>query len=99
MNKLIIADHLAMKLPLIAALFLAGCASSTGVIPIGKETYSISRTDNGPAASLGETKASAYREAAAFCGAKGKQLQVLLSNDVPRSFGQFPQTEIQFTCT
>ena len=88
-----------MKLPLIATLLLVGCASSTGVIPIGKETYSISRTDNGPAASLGEMKASAYKEAAAFCGTKGKQLQVLLSNDVPRSFGQFPQTEIQFTCT
>jgi len=88
-----------MKILLVATMLVVGCASSTGVIPIGKETYSISRTDNGPAASLGDLKASAYKEAAAFCEAKGKQLQVLRSSDVPRSFGQFPQTEVQFTCT
>lgn len=80
------------------ALLFAGCASTTGVIPIGKETYSISRTDNSPASSLGEMKASAYKEAAAFCGTQDKQLEVLRSNDVPRAFGQFPQTEVQFTC-
>jgi hypothetical protein len=68
------------------------------VIPIGKDTFSISRTDNGPTSSLGEMKASAYKEAAVYCSSQGRQLQVIRSNDVPRSFGQFPQTEVQFTC-
>ena len=77
---------------------LAGCAANTGVVAIGNETYSISHRDNGPLASLGALKAAAYRDAASFCAAKSKAVQVVCSNDVPRSFGQFPETEVQFTC-
>jgi hypothetical protein len=90
------------KLPntaaLIAALALAGCAASTGVIPIGNDTYSISHRDNGPLSSLGALKAAAYKDAIAYCAAKDKKMQVLRSTDVPRSLGQFPETEVQFTC-
>ena len=89
-----------MKLISISAAFLlAGCAASSGVIPIGNDTYSISLRDNGPMASLGSLKAKAYKDATSFCAAKNKTLQVLRSNDVPRSLGQFPETEVQFTCT
>lgn len=77
---------------------LAGCASTSGVIPIGKDTYSITSHDNGPAASLTSLKADAHRSAGAFCATKGKTLKVTGSTDVPRSFGQFPQTEVQFNC-
>ena len=82
----------------VAALLLAGCAASTGVIGIGNDAYSISHRDNGPMASLGALKAAAYKDAASFCAAKNKSVQVVKSNDVPRSFGQFPETEVQFTC-
>jgi hypothetical protein len=83
---------------LVAALALAACAASTGVIPIGSDTYSISHRDNGPLSSLGALKAAAYKDATAYCAAKDKKMQVLRSNDVPRSLGQFPETEVQFTC-
>ena len=82
----------------IASLFVAGCAASTGVIAIGQDAYSISHRDNGPMASLGALKAQAYKDAASFCAAKSKSVQVTKSNDMPRSFGQFPETEVQFTC-
>jgi hypothetical protein len=82
----------------VSVLTLTACAASTGVIPIGNETYSISHRDNGPLSSLGALKAAAYKDAAAYCAAKDKKMQVLRSNDVPRSLGQFPETEVQFTC-
>ena len=79
-------------------LLLSGCATSTGVMTIGDDTYSIARQDAGPNGSLGALKAETYKEATAFCAAKGKALKVITSNDVPRAFAQFPQTEVQFTC-
>lgn len=88
-----------MKLTLVlSVLALSACAATTGVVAIGNDTYSISHRDNGPMASLGALKAAAYKDAAAFCAAKNKSVQVRRSNDVPRSFGQFPETEVQFSC-
>jgi len=78
---------------------LTACASTTGVIPMGKDTYMIARVDNGPAASLGAIKAATFKEAAEFCAGKGKSMQVTKESDTPRSFGQFPQTSVQFTCS
>ena len=91
-----------MRRNFLPAAFLAavaGCATSTGVVPIGGDSYMVSHRDNGPAASLGALKAAAYQDAAQFCAGQGKSMQVLRSNDVPRSLGQFPETEVQFTCT
>lgn len=82
-----------------AALLVAGCASTTGVVSMGNDTYMIAREDNGPAASLGAIKAATLKEAGAFCSSQGKSMQVTKENDTPRSFGQFPQTTLQFQCT
>jgi hypothetical protein len=88
-----------MKLrPLLLATLLSGCASTTGVVSMGKDTYMIAREDNGPAAALGAIKASTFKEAGAFCSGQGKTMQVTKESDTPRSFGQFPQTTLQFTC-
>lgn len=83
---------------LAACTALAGCAATTGVVAVGGENYMVSHRDNGPMSSLGALKASAYQDAAAFCTSKKKTLQVVKSNDVPRSFGQFPETEVLFCC-
>jgi hypothetical protein len=96
--QLLQGSQLKNALLLAATLALAGCASSTGVIPAGKDQYMISREDNGPVASLGKIKAQVLQEAGAFCTGKGKTMQILKESDVPRSFGQFPQTSLQFTC-
>lgn len=88
-----------LKRIILASLTLvAGCATTTGIIAAGKDQYMISREDNGPAASLGAIKAKAFQEASAFCAGQGKAMQIVKENDVPRSFGQFPQTSVQFTC-
>ena len=88
-----------MKLYILAlSLVLSGCASTTGVVPMGKDTYMIAREDNSPAASLGDIKAATIKEAGSFCAGQGKTMQVTKESDTPRSFGQFPQTTLQFTC-
>ncbi len=87
--------RLAFALTLVA---LAGCAVTTGVVAIGDDTWSVTHRDKGPLGSLGELRATAYREAASFCSAKGKAVQIMRNNDTPRSQGQPPETEIQFSC-
>jgi len=78
---------------------LAGCASTTGVVATGKDTFMISREDNGPASSLGAVKATTYKEAGAYCMSQGKAMKMISEADTPRSFGQFPQTTLHFTCS
>lgn len=87
------------KFVIVYAILIAGCASTTGVVSMGKDTYMIAREDNGPAASLGAIKASTFKEAGAFCSGKGKSMQVTKESDTPRSFGQLPQTTLQFQCS
>lgn len=82
----------------ISVYLLAGCASTTGVIQAGKDTFMISREDNGPASSLGSVKAAVYKDANAYCAGQGKTMEIVRETDVPRSFGQFPQTSLHFKC-
>lgn len=77
---------------------LTACASTTGVVSAGKDQYMIAREDNGPASSLGAIKAQVLQEAGTFCAGQGKAMEIVRENDVPRSFGQFPQTSLQFKC-
>jgi putative hemolysin len=83
---------------LCAIAALTGCASTTGVVPMGKDTYMISRSDNSPAASLGALKVETLNEASVYCAKTGNTYAVVGGYDVPRSLGQFPQTEVQFRC-
>jgi len=83
---------------LIISIMLSGCASTTGIIPTGKNTFMISREDNSPAASLGAIKAATFKEAGVHCSAQGKNVKAISESDTPRSLGQFPQTTLQFTC-
>lgn len=86
------------NLILITLLALAGCASTTGIVPTGQNTFMIAREDNGPAASLGTIKAATFKEAGGYCVAQGKNVKTISESDTPRSLGQFPQTTLHFTC-
>lgn len=83
---------------LIISLALTGCASTTGVVPAGNNTFMVAREDNGPTASLGAIKAAALKDAGTFCAGQGKTMQIVKESDTPRAFGQFPQTSLLFQC-
>lgn len=80
------------------ALLATGCASSTGVMPMGPDTYIVSKQSGSPFKDPALLKAEAYEEATAFCGKKNKDVQLVSSNIVPGGFGHRPSAEVDFTC-
>lgn len=88
------------KLLIIAVAILSGCASNSGVIATGGDTYMVSRQAATGIGGLGNLKAEAYGEAGQFCGAKGLVPQVTQETESkpPFVFGNYPRAEIQFRC-
>jgi len=71
----------------------AGCASNSGVVPMGSDTYMVSRQAATGFTGMGT---QAYEQ----CQKTGKSVQVLEAVDArpPYIFGNFPKTEIRFKC-
>jgi hypothetical protein len=84
----------------VLSLGLVGCASNSGIVATGADTYFVSRQAATGFSGMGTLKAEALGEAGQFCGAKGKSLQVINETDAQPPFilGNFPKTEIKFTC-
>ena len=78
-------------------LLLTACATSTGPVPIGKDTYMIA-IGGKSVQSGGTLKAKAFQEGAEFCKSQGKELQVINTQQRDMSFGRDPNAEIQFMC-
>ena len=88
-------------LSIIAAIaFLAGCASNSGVMPIGQDTFMVSRQAATGFSGSGTLKAEAFQEASQYCTSLGKLLQVVSTHEAapPYILGNFPKAEIQFMC-
>jgi hypothetical protein len=85
---------------LVPFLFLAGCASNSGVVPIGKDTYMVSRQAASGFPGSGNLKADALREANQYCASLNKSLQVVSTQEAqpPYILGNFPKAEVQFMC-
>jgi len=81
-------------------LTLFGCASNSGVVPIGPETFMVSRQAATGFSGLGTLKADAFREANEYCFRQNKNIRVVNSSDSlpPYIMGNFPRSEIQFMC-
>ncbi|MCX5811093.1 MAG: hypothetical protein NT178_00900 [Proteobacteria bacterium] len=81
-------------------LLLAGCASNSGVVPIGKDTFMVSRQAATGFSGSGTLKAEAFQEANQYCLSQKKTLQVVNTSEAqpPYVFGNFPKAEIQFMC-
>lgn len=80
---------------------LAGCASNTGVTPMGGSTYMIAAQAATGIGGLGNLKADILREADQFCVAKGQEMDLVRvhENEGPFILGKFPRAEVQFRCT
>ena len=79
-------------------LIFAGCASQTGVVSTGGDSYMVSRQDNGLTAAVGSLKAENMKDASEFCMKKAQKFSVLNSEDIPRAFGKIPQSTLYFKC-
>lgn len=89
--------HLKTLIPL---LLVAGCASNSGVISMGNETFIVSRQAATGFTGSGTLKAEALTEAGKTCGALGKSVSVQSESSAkpPYILGNFPKTEITFKC-
>ena len=85
---------------LIPLAVLAACASNTGIVPIGEDTYMVSRQAATGFSGSGSLKAEAFQEANQFCLNLGKKLQVVNTHEAAPPFilGNFPKAEVQFMC-
>lgn len=76
---------------------VAGCASPTGVVPIGSGVYMASKMGT-MTYSGGQVKAELYKEAADYCAKLGKQVVPLGSTSTDASIGTYASAEVQFRC-
>ena len=85
--------------PLAGCLLVAGCASS-GVIPIGSDTYMLTKTSAGGAFVSGAAvKGDLYVEANKFCADKNlvvETVEASSKNAIP--FARMPSAELHFRC-
>ena len=92
-----------MKSFLVVALFAvvaSGCASNSGVVQMGSDTYFISKQAATGFTGLGSLRGDAMREAYAQCSKSGKSVQVTDTQDSkpPYLLGNFPRVDITFRC-
>ena len=91
-----------MKKLSIAALsvFLSACASHTGVVSIGKDTYMVAKQAATGFPGLGNLKAEIIAEGSSHCMKLGKQFQLVSTQETqpPYILGNYPRSEIQFMC-
>lgn len=88
------------RLLLIGFLLLSACASNSGVISIGPDTFMVSRQAATGFSGLGTLKADAFKEANQYCSSKNKYLRVTNTSESapPYVLGNFPRAEVQFMC-
>ncbi len=78
---------------------LAGCVSTSGIVPIGEDSYMVSRSEKGFDTTGTRVKADALKEANAHCSSLGKTIKVLKAEQkdmVP--FKSDAQATVEFSC-
>jgi len=80
---------------------MAGCASHTGVVKIGHDTYMIAKQQATGFPGLGNMKAEIIKEGSEYCQGLGKDFQLISEKETapPYIFGNYPRSEIQFMCS
>lgn len=82
----------------LAAAALAGCATTTDVMPIGGGAYMVGTNVRGGFTTDTEVKAMSIRRATAFCAGLGRQMVVVGSQSTGVQ-GWSPQNaEVTFRC-
>ncbi len=79
-------------------LAFMGCASNSGVVSMGNNTYMVTRQAATGFSGSGTLKADALQEASRFCTDHGKQLKVVAITEAkpPYILANFPKAEVVF---
>ena len=84
----------------VVSLVVTACASHTGIVQMGQDTYMIAKQQATGFPGLGNMKAEIIGEASRHCAGLGKELQVVSTQETqpPYILGNYPRSEIQFMC-
>lgn len=84
----------------LVTLLTVGCASHTGVVPIGRDTYMLAKQAATGLPGPGNMKAELIAEGSAHCRAAGKEFQIVSTQETqpPYVLGNYPRAEITFMC-
>lgn len=102
MDRVFFGEVAMKKIPSILFLIvlLSGCASNSGVVRIGPDTYMVSIQAATGFSGLGNLKADAFQEANQYCTSQKKHIRVVNTSESspPYVLGNYPRVEIQFMC-
>lgn len=85
-------------IPLAVVMLVSAC-SSTGVVPLGQDTYFIGKKDGSTGLGVSyKVKAEVYKEANDFCGQKGLDVKTIEVITIPAKLAQLGSTELKFIC-
>jgi hypothetical protein len=82
------------------AVVLVGCAANSGVVPMGSDTYMISKQAATGFSGMGSLKADVMREAYNKCNSERKAVEVVESNESkpPYVLANYPRIDLTFRC-
>jgi hypothetical protein len=81
-------------------LAAGGCASNSGIAPLGPDTFVVSRQAATGFSGSGNLKGEALTEAGQYCASQNKSLLVTNTKEAapPYVMGNFPKAEVEFMC-
>ena len=77
---------------------LAGCATNTGVIQTGPNTFTISVEREVMLGGRSEARRVAFTDAGAACRSRGQQVQILAARPFASSIAPETGIDLQFAC-
>ena len=85
----------------VTSLCLIGCPSYTGIVKMPNNSYMVAKQQATGFPGLGNMKAEIITDAQNYCTSWGKELNITATTETqpPYIFGNYPRSEIQFTCT
>lgn len=83
----------------IGIIFLLAACKSTGVVPLGQDTFYVGKKDGSPGLGVSlSNKAAVYSEARQFCESKKLEIKILKETVTPARPAQLGSTELEFSC-
>ena len=85
---------------LVLSAVLCGCATNSGVIPMGAGSFMVARQAATGFSGVGNLKADAVKDASAYCAERGQDFEVTSAtqNEGPFILGKYPRAEVTFRC-
>jgi len=88
-----------MKRALLLTILLTGCATQSGVLPEGQDSYLLIMSSGYGLASSADLKIDAHKEASAFCAKLGKQPETVYENTSQSgAVSDFHEEYLKFRC-